>query len=47
MRMRWMMMLVMIIFVIYYAIIAIDQIMTRAIMITRRWVDVIRKKLRG
>ena len=46
MRMRWMMMLimVMIIFVINNAIIAIDQIMTRAIMITRRWVDVIRKK---
>ena len=49
MRMRWMMMLimVMIIFVINNAIIAIDQIMTRPIMITRRWVDVIRKKLQG
>lgn len=39
-----MLIMVMIIFVINNAIIAIDQIMT---MITRRWVDVIRKKLQG
>ena len=42
-----MLIMIMIIFVINYAIIAIDQIMTRAIMITRRMVDVIRKKFQG